>query len=154
MLVVLCCTQQSLLRRARLRGLANERLNALIVLPVLSPTNVADQPPWLGEHQAASEPSSSTERIDHETHAAASQDHASMPAGDHGGSFDQCRAAHTLHCLRGSEATPVKRRYVARVASMVQGLTARLLDAVRALRTAKTSTSPVRGTRPAPPELL
>ena len=27
-------------------------------------------------------------------------------------------------------------------------------DAVRALRTATTSTSPVRGTRPAPPELL
>ena len=46
--------QQSLLRRARLRGACKTNaLNALNVLPVKSPTNVADQPPGLGEHQAA-----------------------------------------------------------------------------------------------------
>ena len=44
--------QQSLLRRARLRGgLQTNALNALNVLLVKSPTNVADQPRWLGEHQ-------------------------------------------------------------------------------------------------------
>ena len=44
-----------------------------------------------------------------------------MPAGDHGGSFDQCRAAHTLHCLRGSAVVPERRGVTSRVALRRKG---------------------------------
>ena len=77
-----------------------------------------------------------------------------MPSGDNGrsltGAAPQARHGVPLqqHNLQG-----VALRRTCRVDGVKKDRSL-LRDAVRALRNAMTSTSPVRGTRPAPPELL
>ena len=73
----LCCAcsmQQSLLRRARLRGGACKRtLERFERPPVNSPTYVAGQPPWLGRASSSPRsPRAQPSRIDRETPRAAS----------------------------------------------------------------------------------